>query len=174
MIEAGILGKYHKVELIDGYVLEMEPPSYQQSLVANLAMHHFFDADRERYTGMVKATLYVGEGSVPDPDYWLVRMDEFTMKPEPEDILLILEVAEESLQFDLEIKTRLYAKAGVEELWVVHLQRRTLHRFTKPGPEGYKEHAVLTENEQLTPPKVPNKNLYVRDLLGKQPAGDKD
>ena len=71
----------------------------------------------------------------------------------------------ESLQFDLEIKTRLYAKAGVEEFWVVDLPRRTLHRFTKPGPEGYKEHIVLAENEQLTPEEMANKTLCVRDLL---------
>ena len=38
MIEAGILGKYHKVELIDGYVLELEPYTYELDTVANRAM----------------------------------------------------------------------------------------------------------------------------------------
>ena len=165
MIEAGILGKYHRVELIDGQVLELEPYTYEQDMVANRAMLHFLDLDRTRYTGMVKATLYVDEGFVPDPDYWLARMGDFTLSPEKDDILLVLEAAEDSLQFDLEVKSGLYATAGVEELWVVDVPSRTLHRFTDPAPEGYKERKVLTGNEQVTPRKVPGKSLYVRDLL---------
>ena len=41
MVEAGILGKYHRVELIDGYVLELEPYTLELDLVANRAMRHF-------------------------------------------------------------------------------------------------------------------------------------
>ena len=92
-------------------------------------------------------------------------MDHFTQSPEKDDILLVLEAAEDSLQFDLEVKRVLYGKAGVDELWVVDLPGRTLHRFTNPAPEGYKERKVLTENEQVTPREVPGKSQYVRDLL---------
>ena len=165
VIEAGILGKYHRAELIDGQVLELEPYTYEQDMVANRAMLHFFDVDPVKYTGIVKATLYVDEGFVPDPDYWLARMDDLTLSPEKDDILLILEAAEDSLQFDLEVKSVLYSKAGVEELWVVDLPSRTLHRFTYPAPEEYKERQVLTENEQVTPRKMPGKSPYVRELL---------
>ncbi|MDE2938847.1 MAG: Uma2 family endonuclease [Chloroflexota bacterium] len=167
MINAGIRGECHKVELIDGYVLEMEPYTRELDLVANRAMRHFLDLDPEQYAGMVKATLYVGEGFVPDPDYWLAKMDDFTLRVDPDDILLIIEVAEESLRFDLEVKARLYARAGVAELWVVDLPQLLLHRFTRPAPGGYLDHTVLTEDELVTPLKVPSKPLYLRDLLGR-------
>lgn len=165
MIAAGILGKYHKVELIDGYVLELEPYTYELDTVANLAMELFFDLARREYAGMIKATLHVGEGFVPDPDYWLTRRGDRLRFPQTEDILLVLEVAAESLRFDLEVKTGLYARAGVAELWVIDLPRRVLHRFTGPAPDGYQVHTVLTEDEELTPIKVPGKTLRVRDLL---------
>ena len=141
-------------------------------MVANRAMRLFFDLERRRYAGMIKATLHVGEGFIPDPDYWLTRRGDRLRFPQTEDILLILEVAAESLQFDLEIKSRLYSNSGIEELWVVDLPRRTLHRFTRPGIEEYDGHLVLSEDDQLTPIKVPNKTFYVRDLLGKPPAED--
>ena len=159
MIEAGILGKYHRVVLIDGQVLKLEPYTYEQDMVANRAMLHFLDVDPVRYTGMVKATLYVNEGFVPDPDYWLARLDDFTQSPEKENILLILEAGADSLPFDLEVRSVLYWKAGVDELWVVVLPGRTLHRFTNPAPEGYKERKVLTENQQVTTRKMPGKSL---------------
>ena len=167
MINAGILGECHKVELIDGYVLEMEPYTIEPAMVANRAIRHFLDLGWEEYAGMIKATLCVGEGFVPDPDYWLARMDDFTLRVDPEDILLIIEVAEESLRFDLEVKARLYARAGVAELWVVDLPQLLLHRFTGPAPDGYLDHTVLTEDELVTPIKVPSKPIYIRDLLGR-------
>ena len=66
----------------------------------------------------------------------------------------------------MEIKTALYVKAGVQELWVVGLPQRILHRSTGPEPEEYREHTILDEDERLTPIRVPGKPLYLGHLLG--------
>ena len=82
---------------------------------------------------MIKATLHVGEGFVPDPDYWLTRRGYRLRFPQTEDILLVLEVAAESLRFDLEVKTGLYARAGVAELWVIDLPQARTAPLHRPG-----------------------------------------
>ncbi|MFN4231636.1 Uma2 family endonuclease, partial [Thermus sp.] len=76
------------------------------------------------------------------------------------DVLLLVEVAETSLDYDLNVKTPLYAKAGVPEVWVVDLVRDRVHRFRKPTGEGYGQGETLEEGElEVLGLKVPVKEV---------------
>ena len=57
--------------------------------------------------------------------------------------LLAVEVADTTLDFDLNVKTPLYAKAGIREVWVVALGEEEVHVYRRPAPGGYGEHTVF-------------------------------
>lgn len=53
--------------------------------------------------------------------------------------LLIVEVADASLAYDLNIKIPLYARHGIPEVWLIDVEQRRLTRFLNPGEGGYAE-----------------------------------
>ena len=73
-----------------------------------------------------------------------------SLHPSPEQIYLVVEVADFTLKQNCEIKDKLYAKAGIDDYWVLAPQKRQLHIFRKPTSTGYSEHLILTEPNQAS------------------------
>ena len=73
----------------------------------------------------------------PVPDLIVLGQDEsqFTSNPRAQDLLLVVEIADTSLNFDLTVKAALYARAGVSEYWVLDVSGRRLlvHRNPRSG-----------------------------------------
>jgi Uma2 family endonuclease len=69
--------------------------------------------------------------------------------PRPEDVQLIVEVADTTLEFDLEVKVPRYAAAGIAEVWVVDLKEECIYAYRKPGPGGYAEVICREVEEQV-------------------------
>lgn len=118
---------------------------------------------------ITQATLPVGE-SLPDPDCWVRRADA---EPSgmighrlkcwhPSDVLLVIEVSEETVAFDLTVKARLYASLGHPEYWAI--TRTCIHRHTDPRPNGYRTRTELHPGDQLPVP-YGNSQLAVADVL---------
>ena len=58
--------------------------------------------------------------------------------PTPEDVPLLIEVADTSLASDREVKLPLYARAGIAEVWLVDLNANVVERHTEPSENGYR------------------------------------
>jgi Uma2 family endonuclease len=100
----------------------------------------------------VQGPLVLGERSVPQPDVMLLRPRAdryYNSHPVATDALLVVEVADTTLEYDLKVKRPLYARAGVTELWVVDIGRRELHVFREPQRD-YVTHQVLTASDNAT------------------------
>ncbi|RTH24166.1 hypothetical protein CSW38_09350 [Thermus scotoductus] len=100
----------------------------------------------------VVETLRVSPEREPQPDLTLLKYRENFYReevPEGEDALLVIEVADTSLDYDLTVKLPLYAKAGIPEVWVVDLVREKVHVFRKPQGEGYGEGEALGHGLKL-------------------------
>ncbi|WP_022798231.1 Uma2 family endonuclease [Thermus islandicus] len=107
MAEAGILGEDHRVELIREEVVELS----------------------------VQNPLVLFPGTEVSPDLALLKLSRTRHRdrlPEAKDALLVVEVADTSLRYDLEVKLPLYAQAGISEVFGVDLVREKVHVFRKP------------------------------------------
>ena len=90
----------------------------------------------------------------------------------PSRPVLIVEVAQSSLPFDKTTKTSLYARAGIQELWIINLPNRVLTVYREPGadlaaPFGWHYQAVqsLATSEHVSPLAAPHAMIAVGDLL---------
>lgn len=148
MGEAQVFAQHARLELMDGEIVEMAPiGSAHAAVVTKLAALLGKAAPRAIVT--MQNPLVLSERSAPQPDVLLLRPREdwyYTSHPIAADALLVIEVSDTTLQYDLDLKRPLYARAGVNELWIVDIGRRTLHVFREPE-RGYAMHSVLAGND---------------------------
>lgn len=173
--EVGLIGPDERTELIEGVVYEMSPPGARHSGQVDWLAARFFAQLASRAQIRIQSPIRLDAASEPQPDLALlrVRADGYIgALPEPGDLLLVVEVAESTLSFDLGPKAALYARRGVPELWVVDAAagRVVVHR--EPGPEGYGSIVALRPGDRLAPLAFPGDGWPVEELLGPAGAGD--
>lgn len=86
--------------------------------------------------------------------------------PGPDDVLLLVEVAETSPAFDREVKVPRYADAGIPEVWLVDLAGERVEVYRQPAQGGYGHVDERGRGHQLTPQALPDVMLEVTDVLG--------
>jgi Uma2 family endonuclease len=84
----------------------------------------------------------------PQPDLALLRPRANHYRdahPRPQDVLLVIEVADTSLRYDRDVTLPLYARASIPEAWLMDLSRRRLTIYRCPGANGYTDRTHITE-----------------------------
>ena len=111
----------------------------------------------------------MAEGFSPDPDFTLLkyRQGGYGRGPRPTaaDVLLVIEVADSSLEYDLGEKALAYARAGVPEMWVVDIPNRQMHVYIHPSADGYQAYSTASEDESVTALLIPGLDLPVAEAL---------
>ena len=169
MAEAGIFSEDDRVELIKGEVVEMAPIGSRHAAHVKRLNRLLSQLMGERALVSVQDPIRLSQYSEPQPDLALLQpRTDFYMRahPEPEDVLLAVEVAEISATYDREVKVPLYAQAGILEVWLVDLAEARIEVYRKPSPEGYKEVQRMGPGQHLSPQAFPGRELAVDAVLG--------
>jgi Uma2 family endonuclease len=150
------------VELLRGEVYQMSPigPKHVHK-VAQLDAR-LQETLRGKAVVLVQSPLRLSEDSEPEPDLMVLRppLDRYREKlPTPEDVLLLVEVADTSLEFDREVKLPLYAEAGIPEVWLVNLKENLLEVYREPRGGRYREIRLLSPEEEVSPTLLPEVSL---------------
>ena len=122
MAEVGILGRQDNVELINGEIIKMSPVGSRHAYTVNLLNELLVKASENTYMVSIQNPVQLHDFSEPEPDVAVLKPNPDKYKrhhPGPSDILLIIEVATSSLNYDMEVKKELYAKANIPEYWLV-------------------------------------------------------
>ncbi|MDA2923085.1 Uma2 family endonuclease [Acidobacteria bacterium AH-259-L09] len=168
MGEAGIFTEDDRVELIEGEIVQMTPiGSRDAGCVAWLTAA--FTRFQDRCVVWVQNPIRLGRRSEPQPDLVLLKpRDDFyrAAHPEPQDLLLVVEVADTSQEFDRGIKVPLYAHTGIPEVWLVELAAESVEVYRRPAPEGYQEVESIQRGLSLACQSVPGLELAVDEILG--------
>lgn len=163
MAEAGILPEDARVELVEGEIVTMSPIGKKHAYALNTLVDLFSPLVGKAVLS-VQNPLELGPATEVYPDLALLKPPRTRYRerlPQGEDVLLLVEVADTSLEYDLKVKLPLYAKAGIPEVWVVDLVRDQVHVFRQPTGEGYGQREILEEGElEILGLKIP-----VREVL---------
>lgn len=141
MAEAGILSWDDRVELIRGQIIQMSPIGSKHAACVdrfNSIFHQLINSDVAIIR--VQNPVQLSEYSEPEPDVSVLKPDpDFYSKghPQPKDILLIIEVADTSFDYDKEIKLSLYAEAHIPEYWIANLEKGEIEAYSNPAGDGY-------------------------------------
>lgn len=142
MAESGILKPGERVELIEGVIVDMLPIGSAHGGVVNKINHLLSQVVGDGAVVAVQNPVRLNDLSEPEPDVALLRSrhDFYTEShPCPDDVRLIIEVADSSLSYDRDVKLPLYARHGIPQLWLVDLAAKELWIYSQPQGECYKE-----------------------------------
>ena len=169
MTEAGILPEESGWEIIDGYLIDkMSIGSKHASTVRRLSklLERKF-GDITQISG--QNPIYIDEFNEPEPDIALLKPREDFYEeshPTPQDILLLIEVSNSTLEYDRDIKKTLYAEAGIEEFWLVNLKENTVECYSSPKNGTYRLARISEKGETVESKSIENLKLSVEEILG--------
>lgn len=169
MADAGILTEDDRVELIDGEIVQMVPIGSHHGGGVNRVNRIFSHQFANSAVVSVQNPVRLNDFAEPQPDVALLRLrdDLYTLShPTPGDVLLIVEVADTSVDTGRQVKVPLYARSGIPEVWLVDLNSATVTEYSDPTPGGCRSARVLRAGEHVAPLTFPDRGLAVAELLG--------
>ncbi len=169
MSEAGIFSENDKVELINGEIIEMSPIGRRHAACVDRINRLFSNILGIKVIVRVQNPIILNNLSEPEPDIALLkpRADFYESgHPQPQDIFLLIEVADSSLEYDRDVKIPLYASSGISEVWLVDIYEQVIIVYRYPSENGYSDIQTLNRGEKLSIQTFPEINLVVNDILG--------
>jgi Uma2 family endonuclease len=130
MAEVGLLAPDGRVELIEGVIIDMAPIGSPHGMTVDMLNEILVPLVKGRAIVRTQGAVKLSQWSEPQPDLVLLkpRSDRYrSSNPNGDDVQLVIEVSESSLRFDFDTKSRLYARYGVPELWIVDLNDNAIH-----------------------------------------------
>jgi Uma2 family endonuclease len=173
MAEAGIFAPGERVELIEGEIIAMTPQKSPHAAAIWLAQEALRLAFGTGFHVRSQLPLTLGPNSEPEPDAAVVRgTARDYVDSHPTKAILVVEVADTTLEFDRGRKAAMYARVGIPEYWIVNLPERVLevYRDPDPLPDRPAEHAYrsirrLGPPDTVAPLSSPGAHVRVADLL---------
>jgi len=153
-----------RVELLEGALIEMSPIGASHQAAVQRLNRLLTLALSERAAVRCQAAFAALEYSQPEPDFAVVpRADDDTARPST--ALLVIEVADSSLDRDHGKKRRIYASCAVPEYWVVNLPERCIDVYTRPASGAYALVQRYEPDESIHPLAFPDAALAVSDII---------
>jgi Uma2 family endonuclease len=168
MGEVGILGERDRVELIEGELVAMSPIGSYHHGTVNQLTHALVHAVGERAIVSVQGPVRLDDLSEPEPDFALLkpRPDFYRdAHAQPADVLLLIEVADTSLNYDRNVKRMLYARHAIPEFWIVDLTSREVEVCRAPKADGYAAVQRVGREDELEPELLPGVRIRASALF---------
>ena len=165
MAEFGIVEPDERLELIGGEVVPMAAKGSRHEGLKASINHRWGRLCPDHHAFVPETGLRLDEHTYLEPDFIVFRRTKTLARVKGPDLLLVVEVADSSLDYDLRRKPLVYAGFGVPELWVVDAARRVVHRHLDPGPTGFGTVRVSGAAERLVPALAPEAFAFALDAL---------
>jgi Uma2 family endonuclease len=146
MADAGLFDADERVELVDGEIIDVPPMGSRHATVAEQITRLLGTALPMEVIVRSQLPVRLGDYSELLPDIAVVRprSDRYgSSHPAAADVLLLVEISDSTLRYDRDVKSALYGRHGVPELWIVDVQARALHVYRSPADGKYTSETTL-------------------------------
>lgn len=166
---AGIFHPDERLELLEGEIYEMSPIGSSHAACVT-RLHQLLTL---KFAGKLivisQNPIRLDDFSEPQPDIALLRWrDDFYQPghPTPDDILLVIEVADSTVASDRSYKMPLYAKAGITEAWLVNLPDEKIELYAEPAGDAYQFSRDFKQGEEVQARSIVDLRIAVGEVLG--------
>lgn len=170
----GEQGWFHdqRVELINGELIVLTPQSYAHANSIHLIFNQLSNVFGTKFSVRMQVPLLGGTNTEPEPDISVVPGSWQDYTDHPQTAVLVVEVSNTSLEFDLNTKSHLYASMAVPDYWVLDLENRQLHLHREPIADEaapfnhrYQQIKIISVDSQIAPLEKPDAAIAVVDIL---------
>ncbi len=169
LAELGVLDEDDRVELLDGQIVEMTPIGGAHAACV-IRLTDLLSRRAGSDTNVsVQNPVVLAERWEPQPDLAVLRRPgglSGAWLPSAQDVLLVIEVADTSLERDRDLKIPRYAAAGIPEAWLVDVVGDAITIYREPGPDGYSDSVTVTRGDTLRPLLVAGVAIAANEILG--------
>lgn len=169
MIAAGMFAPGERVELIDGEIFQMTPQGSAHFTAIGLAEEALRKAFGAGFQVRVQGPLGITCTSEPQPDVAVVPGNAWDYwDAHPATALLLVEVSEATLEHDRQRKGSLYARAGIQDYWIVNLIDRCVEVYRQPHQGSYRSCQRFFVGDSLAPLAAPEAMVSVADIFRRE------
>ena len=171
LADAGILNPDERVELLEGEIVTMTPQHGPHAASIGLVEAALRQAFGSAHWVRIQLPLIVDPDSEPEPDLAVVQGSPRDYVTEhPHAALLVVEIADSTLERDRLYKAPIYARAGIPEYWIVNLAEHCLEVYRDPvvpagQPPRYQTARTAAPTETVSPLSTPRSSITVAELL---------
>ncbi|MDJ0736218.1 MAG: Uma2 family endonuclease [Nostocaceae cyanobacterium] len=167
LIELGFLTENDRVELIRGELMQMVAKGTPHTVCNTSLVYELTILLQRQAIIRGQEPISLPPNSEPEPDLVIAknRADRYLSNhPQPEDILLVAEIADSTLKYDQESKLPLYAESGISDYWIFNLVTNCLEVYTQPyqdlqGNFAYASKQIFLPNTFVPLPSFPDLSL---------------
>ena len=166
--DANVFDEPKRIELVEGSLWEKEKVNPPHANTTERIARRFRATLEPAFQVREEKPVSLSADTEPIPDVAVVieRNHEYSQRhPGSQDILLLVEVADSSVERDTGEKALLYARAGIADYWVSLVGMRQLWVYRNPTENGYAETLRLDENDTISLLAAPDVEISVRALL---------
>jgi Uma2 family endonuclease len=169
MIETGILEEGSPYELLNGEIIHMAAIGTKHAAKVNKINAYLGKTLQQVHIIAVQNPIELGAFSQPEPDIAILRwQDDFyeSGHPTAQDIYLLIEVSDTTLDYDRTAKLPIYAESGIAEYWIVNLPDNQIEVYRNPSGKVYQSIQTFTKDQTLTIELLPEITIVVDEILG--------
>jgi Uma2 family endonuclease len=164
LIEAGIIAEHERFELIGGEIVPMSAKSVPHETVKMELSRFWTKSLPDDLNLLTETTLYINDHEFLEPDFIFWPRSIALAGLKPKDILLLVEVADSSLSYDLGRKAQIYASLGIRDYWTIDAPRLITRIHRSPGDAGFATAPDVPHKDMLTPLLLPALAVRLADL----------
>lgn len=168
LVEEGLIAPDDRVELLEGVIVSKLPHTPPHAGGIRRVDRVMRSALGQEAVFSPQLPLVASASSVPEPDFAVLagRLEDYRTV-HPTNALLVVEVAESTLPQDRLTKTRIYARAGIPDYWIVNLRDHVVEWFGEPDPDMrvYRSRGIAAGSEPLPLAAFPDVTIRAAELL---------
>jgi Uma2 family endonuclease len=173
LAELGFFHEDSRIELIKGEIIQMAAKGRAHETCLRKLLKELPKLVGDRATLQSQAPVILPPNSEPEPDFAILQNrsdDYFSAHPALEDVLLVIEVSDSSLDYDQDIKLPLYAEAGICDYWIFNLADNQLECYSEPyqdnqGKYNYRNKRIELPSQTVKLPCFPDLSIDLSKLF---------
>ncbi len=180
--DLGFFAPDERVELIRGDIVNQARRTPQHCFYTHQLLESLIFRLHRRVCLRVHEPIILSHNSEPEPDIVLARLrkdDYLESHPQPQDIILVIEISDSTLERDRDIKLPLYAESNISNYWILNIRvplrgspwDRILEVYSEPyhnqsnGEYNYRNKRIILANESVTLPQFPEVALDLESIF---------
>ncbi|WP_414622818.1 Uma2 family endonuclease [Calothrix sp. CCY 0018] len=173
LAELGFFNEDDRVELIRGEIIPMVAKGKLHSTFNRRLIRELSILIANHATLQSQDPICINPDSEPEPDVAILQNkddDYLSSHPTPQNVLLLIEIADSSLKYDREVKLPLYAQAAISDYWIFNLIENCLETHREPlqdsqGKFNYRHKIIYLPNESVNLPYFPELTLDLSKIF---------